>query len=158
MPCSKKFLANLSGLLTPLGLMDLRNCWMYEGMSWLHLQSAEYTVNKIFYSQLHPAFICTEMAKKLYYCLVLWGTMRTCLLFIGDGFWWLDWNIPTLTRGLGQWKNFCSRLTSTELASVKSIPYLCIHTKYVFNIHSLMLQKYFIYYISLFIFKYDFEV
>lgn len=50
---------------------------MYEGMRWPHLQSAQYTVDKNFYSQLHPACICTEMETELYYCLFLQGTMRT---------------------------------------------------------------------------------
>lgn len=63
LPYTKKFLANLSGLLTAhkfSGFEKLLDVWESEVAS-----LAESPVDKYFYSQLHPAHIYREMEKKL---------------------------------------------------------------------------------------------
>lgn len=69
MPCSKKFLVNLSGLQTPSGLSGFEKVLDVRGNEVASLSIYRVHRGKTFLLPVHPAFICTEMENKLYYYL-----------------------------------------------------------------------------------------
>lgn len=158
MPCSKKFIVNLKWLTNPSWsewILEKAACMREWGGFTCNLQSTQWIKTFTPSCTLHYLH---RNGKETLLLLIPIRYNEDYLLFVGDGFGWLDWNIPTLTPEVSVYEK-----TSAEVWLVQSWhqlnPY---HTRasiqsIIFNIHSLVLQKYFLYYIPLFIFKHDLE-